>query len=50
MLNKSRGKFVALSNVYDYIYRPSVFGSVNLYDWIHCANKKHKPTKKMQGR
>ena len=45
MLNKSKGKFVALSNVHDYIYRPSAFGSVNLYDWIRCANKKHKSTK-----
>ena len=45
MLNKSKGKFVALSNVHDYIYRPSVFGSVNLYDWIRCANKKYKLTK-----
>ena len=45
MLIKSKGKFVALSNVHDYIYRPSVFGSVNLYDWIRCANKKYKPTK-----
>ena len=32
MLNKSKGKFVALSNVHDYIYRPSAFGSINLYD------------------
>ena len=46
MLNKSKGKFVALSNVHDYIYRPSVFGSVNLYDWIRRANKKHQPTKR----
>ena len=45
MLNKSKGRFVALSNVHDYIYRPSVFGSVNLYDWIRCANKKRKPAK-----
>jgi Helitron helicase-like domain at N-terminus/PIF1-like helicase len=45
MLNKSRGKFVALSNVHDYIYRPSVFGSVNLYDWIRSANKKRKSNK-----
>ena len=43
VLNKNRGKFVALSNVHDYIYRPRVFGSVNLYDWIRCANKRHKP-------
>jgi len=34
MLNKSKGKYVALSNVHDYIYRPSAFGSINLYDWI----------------
>ena len=45
VLNKSKGRFVALSNVHDYIYRPSTFSSVNLYDWIRCANKKHKPTK-----
>src|SRR5271168_4236042 len=48
MFNKSQGKFVALSNVHDYIYRPSVFGRVNLYDWIRCANKKRKSTKKHQ--
>ena len=46
MLNKSKGKYVALSNVHDYIYRPSAFGSINLYNWIRCANKKHKPTKR----
>jgi hypothetical protein len=45
VLNKSRGKFVALSNVHDYIYRPSAFGSVNLYNWIRCANKKYKSSK-----
>ena len=27
----TKGKFVALSNVQDYIYRPSAFGSVNLF-------------------
>ena len=46
MLNKSKGKFVALSNVHDYIYRPSAFASVNLYNWIRCANKKRKPSKR----
>jgi len=40
LLNKNKEKFVALSKVYDYIYRPSVFGSMTLYDWIRCANKK----------
>ena len=34
MLNKNKGKFVALSRVHGYIYRPSGFGSINLYDWI----------------
>jgi hypothetical protein len=34
VLNKSQGKFVALSKVHDYIYRPSAFGIVNFYDWI----------------
>ena len=40
VLNKSKGKFGALSKVHDYIYRPLVFGTVNLDDWIQCANKK----------
>ena len=46
VLNKSKGKFVALSKVYDYIYRPSAFGPVNLYDWIQCSNKKRKSSSK----
>jgi len=45
ILNKSKGKFVALSKVHDYIYRPSVFTSINLYDWIQCANKKRKSSR-----
>ena len=45
VLNKSKGKFVALSKVHDYIYRPSAFRIVNLYDWIRCANKKRKSAK-----
>jgi hypothetical protein len=45
VLNKSQGKFVALSKVHDYIYRPSAFGIVNFYDWIWCANKKRKSSK-----
>ena len=45
MLNKSKGKFVAISKVYDYIYRPSVFGTMNLYDWIRCANKRKKSSR-----
>ena len=45
MLNKSEGNFVAISKVYDYIYRPSVFGTMNLYDWIRCANKRKRSSK-----
>ena len=45
ILNKSKGKIVAFSKVHDYIYRPSAFGAVNLYDWIRCANKKRKSSK-----
>src|SRR6267378_627117 len=47
-LNKNKGKFVALSRVHDYIYRPSVFGSINLYDWIRCANKNRKSSKRQK--
>ena len=45
LLNKNKEKYVALSKVHDYIYRPSVFGSITLYDWIRCANKKRKASK-----
>jgi hypothetical protein len=45
VLNKSKGKYVALSKVHDYIYRPSAFRIVNLYDWIRCANKNKKTSK-----
>ena len=45
VLNKSEGKFVAISKVHDYIYRPSVFGTMNLYDWIRCANKRRRSSK-----
>jgi hypothetical protein len=45
VLNKSKGKFVAISKVHDYVYRPSVFGIMNLYDWIRCANKRRRSSK-----
>ena len=45
VLNKSDRKFVAISKLHDYIYRPSVFGTMNLYDWIRCANKRRRSSK-----
>ncbi|KZT10426.1 uncharacterized protein LAESUDRAFT_644879 [Laetiporus sulphureus 93-53] len=34
ILSQTQGKFVLLSVVDDYIYRPSIFNGMCLYDWI----------------
>jgi hypothetical protein len=37
---RKRGKgVVAISSVYDYIYRPSELDHICLYDWIHLSKK-----------
>ena len=42
VINKNRGEFVGLSKVNDYVYRPSMYESVSLYDWIRLSNKSAK--------
>jgi hypothetical protein len=34
VINKSQGQFIGLSKVNDYVYRPSAYDQVSLYDWI----------------
>lgn len=45
VLNKKDKRFVGSSNVDDYKYRPSVFESMSLYEWIQCSSCR-KRTKK----
>lgn len=47
VLNKNKGKYVGLSSVQDYMYRPHIYREMCLYDWIkHSA--KSKRSKKQQ--
>jgi hypothetical protein len=38
LLNK-KGKFISLSTVHDYIYRPVYYEDINLYEWVQCAKR-----------
>jgi hypothetical protein len=44
---KTRRKIIGLSPVYDYIYRPSEFNHMNLYQWVlQCERRKYKQSQK----
>jgi hypothetical protein len=52
VINKSQdGKFVGISKINDYIYRPSIYEEYSLYDWIRFYEKgtKRKTIKKLVG-
>jgi hypothetical protein len=42
IINKNQGWFVGPSKVSDYVYRPSMYEHVSLYDWIHLHYKSTK--------
>ena len=37
MIRKSNGRFIGVNNVYDYLYRPTSFEDVTLYEWMQMA-------------
>ena len=39
MLWNLDGKVIGRSTVHDYIYRPTCYDDVNLYEWIQCAKR-----------
>ncbi|KAJ7793167.1 hypothetical protein B0H13DRAFT_1564325, partial [Mycena leptocephala] len=41
-IGRQDGKFVPTSGVDDYRYRPVVYSSLNLYEWIQCSDKKKR--------
>ncbi|EDQ99792.1 uncharacterized protein LACBIDRAFT_315140 [Laccaria bicolor S238N-H82] len=47
ILQKYDGTYIGISSVYDYIYRPTAYEHMSLYDWIHKA-KKEKCSKEEQ--
>ena len=42
VISKSQGQFIGVSKVNDYIFRPSMYEHVSLYDWIRLAEKTRK--------
>ena len=42
VINKSRGQFIGVSRVGDYIYRPSIYEKKSLYDWVRLVKKSRK--------
>jgi hypothetical protein len=47
VLQKYDGTYIGISSVYDYIYRPTAYERMSLYDWIRKA-KKEKCSKEDQ--
>ncbi|KDR65593.1 hypothetical protein GALMADRAFT_41664, partial [Galerina marginata CBS 339.88] len=39
VLNKNLGRYIGLSKVQDYTFRPDIYRNVSLYEWIRCAEK-----------
>jgi hypothetical protein len=48
VLQKYEGTYVGLSNVYDYIYRPTAYERMSLYDWIRKAKKEKRSKEEQQ--
>lgn len=42
VINKSEGKFIGLSRVNDYVFRPKIYEGESLYDWIRLYEKSTK--------
>jgi hypothetical protein len=45
VLQRSKFGFVGVSPVYDYIYRPNIYGNKSLYEWIQMAKRIKKKSK-----
>lgn len=45
VIQKNRGRFVGVSSVYDYMYRPKIYEDVTLYEWIQMSVRFKAPKK-----
>ena len=45
LLLREQNNYIGQSNVDDYIYRPSCYNVLNLYQWIQTSSKRRKPRK-----
>ncbi|TDL13768.1 hypothetical protein BD410DRAFT_678995, partial [Rickenella mellea] len=39
VLSKLQEKYIGISPVFDYVYRPKIFENVTLYDWFRLSRK-----------
>jgi hypothetical protein len=46
LLQKNMNRYVGISSVYDYIYRPLIYNDITLYEWIQMAQRVKIPAKK----
>jgi hypothetical protein len=45
LLLREQNNYIGQSNIDDYIYRPSCYNVLNLYQWIQTSSKRRKPRK-----
>src|SRR5438046_133573 len=43
-MQKNRGRYVGISAVHDYVYRPEIYDDTNLYEWVQRAKRVKKPS------
>ena len=49
VIQRQRGAYIAISSVFDYIYRPRKYEDMCLYDWIRLSRKKCMNSKNTDG-
>jgi hypothetical protein len=45
VLQRNREQYIGLSNTHDYIYRPSIYKNMDLFDWIRLSRKSKRNSK-----
>src|SRR5438046_1082805 len=44
VLQRSKERYMGISAVHDYIYRPEVYSDKSLYEWVQMAKRVKKPS------
>jgi len=45
VIQKKRNKYIGVSVVYDYIYRPQIYKNKTLYEWVQMAERRKRSIK-----
>ena len=48
VLQRTKEKYIGISNAYDYIYRPSVYNNMDLFNWIRLSRKSKRTSKQQK--